>query len=495
MLILSIGGVLAKIFSAIYRIALTRILGGEGIGLYQLIFPLYSLCVVLTTAGLPMAISKVVSKHRQSKSVILKKCMLTTCLFGLLVAVVLSISCKGLASLQGAKELWICYLILAPSIILVCAASVLRGYFQGMNYFTPTTVSNILEQFVKLALGLGLSLVLINKSLIAAIVGAVSAIVVSEIVSFLVLLLCLKRQNKHQDEEQADVDTKGILKDILPITLTNIILPISGFIDSLLVVNLLAINFTKKMSIFLYGLESGAVASLIGLPTIFSLAIASVLLPSLTSTNHIYNKTYKLALGLKVVLMITIPCVVCFTFFPDKIIKILYADKLSGYGVEGLNVAYRLLAISGFGVVFLAINQLYSSCLQAVEKRITTVVNLSVAVAVKFFIEIVFMPSKLINIYALAIGSTACYVTAMLLNHLQICASFPLKFDYVFMCKLLLANSILFLALIVVFSISESAIFSLLGIVLSGCVYLFTLYKLKILSKKDLALMKYVGLK
>ncbi len=257
MLILSIGGVLAKIFSAIYRIALTRILGGEGIGLYQLIFPLYSLCVVLTTAGLPMAISKVVSKHRQSKSVILKKCMLTTCLFGLLVAVVLSISCKGLASLQGAKELWICYLILAPSIILVCAASVLRGYFQGMNYFTPTTVSNILEQFVKLALGLGLSLVLINKSLIAAIVGAVSAIVVSEIVSFLVLLLCLKRQNKHQDEEQADVDTKGILKDILPITLTNIILPISGFIDSLLVVNLLAINFTKKMSILRTGIRCG----------------------------------------------------------------------------------------------------------------------------------------------------------------------------------------------------------------------------------------------
>ena len=66
-LVLSIGGVLAKIFSAIYRIGLTRILGGEGIGLYQLVFPLYSLCVVLATAGLPMAISKVIARNREKE--------------------------------------------------------------------------------------------------------------------------------------------------------------------------------------------------------------------------------------------------------------------------------------------------------------------------------------------------------------------------------------------------------------------------------------------
>ena len=63
-LVLSVGAILAKIFSAIYRIGLTRILGGEGIGLYQLVFPLYSLCVVLATAGLPMAISKVIAKSK-----------------------------------------------------------------------------------------------------------------------------------------------------------------------------------------------------------------------------------------------------------------------------------------------------------------------------------------------------------------------------------------------------------------------------------------------
>ena len=63
-IILTVGGVLAKGFSAVYRIVLTRILGGVGIGIYQLIFPIYSLFVVLASAGLPMAISKVIAKHK-----------------------------------------------------------------------------------------------------------------------------------------------------------------------------------------------------------------------------------------------------------------------------------------------------------------------------------------------------------------------------------------------------------------------------------------------
>ena len=158
-LILSIGGVLSKIFSAIYRIALTRILGGVGIGIYQLIFPFYSLCVVLATAGLPMAISKVISKHKGNESAVIKKCFIFTAIISLTLTFILLISSKGLAILQGQRDIAICYIILAPTIIFVGAASVLRGYFQGKHNFTPSAVSNIFEQFIKLVAGLILSLV------------------------------------------------------------------------------------------------------------------------------------------------------------------------------------------------------------------------------------------------------------------------------------------------------------------------------------------------
>ena len=195
---------------------------------------------------------------------------------------------------------------------------------------------------------------------------------------------------------------------------------------------------------------------------------------------------------MKITLIITLPCVVCFTFIPSQIIKLLYADKLSGFGVEGLNIAYRLLTISGFGVVFLAINQLYSSCLQAMERRIATIRNLFLAVIVKFVIELIFLPSIMINIYALAVGNTACYAVAMILNHMEIKEIFPLKFDYLFMCKLLLANVIMLFVLISILTICQTSICILLSIAISGFIYLITLFALKIFNNKDKAMFKYV---
>lgn len=489
-LILSIGGILAKIFSAIYRIGLTRILGGEGIGLYQLVFPLYSLCVVLATAGLPMAISKVIAKSKSTAKSVVKKCLLFVIIISLVLSFILFTCSEGLATLQGEKSISICYIILAPSIILVSACSVLRGYFQGIANFVPSAVSNIFEQFVKLCVGLILSLALVGISLLASIIGAMISIVVSEIVSLLILLVFYKKY-KPTDNQTTNIELKGLLKDILPITLTNIIMPIATFIDSILVVNLLNINFTQSMSVFLYGLESGAVSSLVSLPTIFSFAIASVILPSITSNLVSENRNHMLSIAIKIILIITIPCVLCFALIPDRLITLLYGNRLNGMGVEGLNVAYRLLTISGFGVVFLAISQVYSSCLQAVDERIASVRNLAIAVILKFILELIFMPSKVLNIYVLSIANLVCYITVMTLNHFEIKEHYKLKINYLFTGKLILSNCIMLLVLLCVLSFNSSWSNTLLAIAIAVIVYFVSLFYTKIFSKKDMAMIKY----
>lgn len=486
-IILSVGAVLAKVFSAIYRIGLTRILGGEGIGIYQLIFPLYSLCVVLATAGLPMAISKVIAKHKNCEKVIVKKCMIIVSLISLALTFSLILASKGLAILQGVREIYICYIILAPTIIIVAGSSVLRGYFQGKQNFTPSAVSNILEQLVKLVVGLITSFMLLKVSLMASIIGAMVSIVISEVISIIVLLICYKRAKK--TNEDIDINTKELMADIMPITLTNIIMPVATFIDSLLVVNLLAINFTRPMSVFMYGLESGAVSSLVSLPTIFSFAIASVILPNITSMGE--NKSHNLSVALKIVLIITLPCVLAFVFIPDRLIELLYSNRLDGYGVEGLNIAYRLLSISGLGIIFLAINQVYSSCLQAVEKRYVTIRNLVIAVIVKFVIELAFMPSVVINIYSLAIANTACYMTVMVLNHFEIRETFRLDIGYDFAGKIILSNSVLVMILLGILRVGNSWINTILGILIAGLVYLFCLFKFNIFDRRDKASLKY----
>lgn len=489
-LILSVGSVMAKIFSAVYRIALTRILGGEGIGIYQLIFPIYSLCVVLATAGLPMAISKVVAKNAGREKNVLKKCFAFTLLISVLLTVILFISAKGLSALQGKKEIYVCYLILAPTIILIGGSSVLRGYFQGKNNFVPSSISNILEQFVKLCVGLILSLSLSNISLIAAIIGAVVGIVVSEIASLLVLLVFIKKERLKQGVS-TDVSLKKIIKDVVPITITNIVLPISSFIDSILVVNLLSFSFTNDISVFLYGLESGAVSSLIGLPTIFSFALASVIMPNITHESKIFNKNKKLLFALKIVLIITIPCVVCFTLVPHRLIKFLYGERINAFGINGVGVASRLLVWSGFGVIFLAINQLYSSCLQAVEERFVCVRNLIIGVVIKFIIQLLFMPNRFLNIYVLSVANTLCYILVMMLNHLEIKEHFKIKINYVFSAKLVFANCLMVLTFVMLMSISKTTFNTLLSLMIAAMVYFVCLWRLDVFNRQDKALIKY----
>lgn len=489
-LVLSVGAVLAKVFSAIYRIALTRVLGGVGIGIYQLIFPFYSLCVVLATAGLPMAISKVISKHRTNEIGVVKKCFIFTTLVASTITLILILSAKGLAILQGEKDITICYMILAPTILLVSFSSVLRGYFQGKHNFVPSSISNIFEQFVKLCVGLILSVSLVSVSLLAAIIGAVIGIVLSEVISLLILLLYIKK-DKFENSTNERIGFKELLKDVVPITLNNIILPISTFVDSLLVVNLLSKNFSQNISVFLYGLESGAVSSLVSIPTIFSFAIASVILPNITMAKHNFNRNEKLSIALKIVYLITIPCVLCFVLVPNRLIGFLYGNKLNSFGFNGVVIASRLLSISGIGVVFLAINQVYSSCLQAIDERFVAIRNLTIGVVLKFIIEIVFMPSKRFNIFGLVIANLICYFTVVVLNHLEIRENFKLKIHHSFWAKLIFANCVMLFSLLAIMLLGNGAGNTLFAFIVAVIVYFLCLVWTKVFTTKDRAMLKY----
>ena len=491
-LILLVGGILAKLFSAIYRIFLTRILGAEGIGLYQLIFPIYSLCVVLATAGLPMAISKVVSKNEGAEKQVVKKCVLFVLLMGFIISLSLIVLSMALATLQGRKEIWILYIMLAPTILFVAISSVLRGYFQGISNCSPSAISNILEQFIKLCFGLALSLILIQKGLFFGVLGAVLGIIIGEIVSFVVLILYYKKSVKFYSKEiKLELSFKSLVKDILPISLTNIVLPLIGFIDSILVVNLLKINFNIDMAIYLYGIESGAVSSLVSLPTIFSFAIASAIMPTMSNKDKIYNKSRKLDFSLKIILAICIPCVLCFVFFPSYIINILYGERLSGFGISGNYIAAKLLTLSSFGIIGLIINQIYSTSLQALNCRRKTVENLLIAVVVKLVLEIVLLPIVEINIYALAISNTVCYLLVMMLNHFQIVKYIKLEVDYKFFSKLIVCNFVMILVVVCVLISSSSVLNSILAFIYGAIAYLGSLIIFKIFSRKDIAHIKY----
>ena len=178
-------------------------------------------------------------------------------------------------------------------------------------------------------------------------------------------------------------------------------------------------------------------------------------------------------------------------FIPDRLLCLLYGDRLCDLGIDGTKIAGALLSLSGIGMVALSINQIYSVSLQGVNERMVTIRNMIIAVVIKFVIELIFLPTVMLNIYSLAIANTICYIVVLALNHAEIVRTFHLKINYTFGAKLLLSNSLMVLAMIGILAFGNSISNTLLSGVVGVIVYLGSLIILKIFNKNDLAMLKY----
>ena len=190
-LVIATGGFLSKIIGAVYRIPLTTIIGAEGIGLYQLVFPLYTALLTLSSTGLPTALSKLVAQNEKDAVGYFRRSVVLFGGIGLMTSVLMFVLGGILAKLQGNYQAAWCYRALSPSVFFVSVISCLRGYFQGKGIMYPTALSQVLEQIVKAAFGLGVCYIFKNNIIIAAVM-ATFAVTVSEVVALVFLLVIYK---------------------------------------------------------------------------------------------------------------------------------------------------------------------------------------------------------------------------------------------------------------------------------------------------------------
>lgn len=186
--------VAAKGIGAIYRIPLTNIMGAEGIGLYQMVFPLYSVLLTVSGGGLPGAISKTVSSFLSKNDTenarrTLKAALVFLTALGALGSLLLFVFRNAIASLQGNPAAAIAYVGIAPAVVTVSVISCLRGYFQGKLDMLPSGISQMTEQVVKLAVGLFLCKRLLVYGVEYAAFGALLGVSVSEFVACAVLCI------------------------------------------------------------------------------------------------------------------------------------------------------------------------------------------------------------------------------------------------------------------------------------------------------------------
>ena len=192
-IILTLGGFFAKAIGAIYKIPLTNILGSSGMGVYYLIFPIYSLVIAFCSSGISVALSTEVAKcrkihHRYNEQKLLRVSLIFTFIISVVISIIIVLLSSLLAEMQGNMNAKAGYIAIAPAIILSSLIATVRGYFQGIENMVPTTVSMVIEQIVKLTIGLILAHKLCIYGIEYAVLGAILGVTVSEVIALIIIV-------------------------------------------------------------------------------------------------------------------------------------------------------------------------------------------------------------------------------------------------------------------------------------------------------------------
>ncbi len=431
--IIALGGFIAKILGAFYRIPLTNLIGGHGLGLYQLVYPVYCLLLTVSATGIPSSISKLTAEKiglGESPKPLFKKALLLFLLIGGLGTVFMVLTAPLLAKAQGSEEVLFGYYALAPSVFLVSAISVFRGYFQGKNHMFPTALSEVVEQLVKVGVGL-LFAYLYRSNVAKAVTFMLLAVSISELVALLVMIFVYqKRKNQPKEEKKSSneggrVKASAILRLTIPVTLSSLLLPLSGLLDSVLVPRLLSAYSPDAISLF--GLFSGGAVTIVNLPVSVCYGIAVASVPAVATAVALKKETLptgeegtkplpsvrkKVLFSLLITVLVSTPFVFLLYYFAEPAVKIVFR-KLEG---EELATLIRLVKIFSISALTLSCVQTLSACLTAQGKPLNSAIAMLVAVVVKTAVYVCMLQKEKYSVYGLAYATNICYLVAFSLD-------------------------------------------------------------------------------
>ena len=399
-IILVIGGFITKILGMIIKIVNTRVLGINGIALYMLIFPTFSLFMSLSQFSLPISISKLVSEDKYNNKNLVFSSIPIILIFDLILIIIILLSSRFI-SINLLKDSR-CYLpIISIGLVLPFEAisNMLRGYMFGKQRMLPHVVSHILEQIIRLVLTIIIIPNLIEKSLIYAVSFLVLVNMISEASSIIILLLFLPKEIVIRKKDI--IPTKSSIKDILnisiPNTSTRLIGNIGYFLEPIiLTAGMLASGYSISYITTEYGIISGYSMPMLLLPGFFTGAISSSILPVISKAHTNKNYSYikkKTNQAILTSLLIGIPATLLLFLFPNFFLKSMYGTT---YGAN-------YLKILAFPFLLYYIELPLSAVLQATNKSKEVMLDNLIGIIIKTIL--LYLTSLLhIGIYSFIIG-------------------------------------------------------------------------------------------
>ena len=378
--ILMIGGLITKLLGFAIRIIYTRMVGSDAINLYSLVMPTYSLLLTIATLSLPVVISKLISEHKTKSIKILSSATAITLILNIIVIVIIYFTKDFIATtLLHDERCSVLLMSMALTFPFVSLSSVLKGYFYGKQKMGPHTISNVIEQIVRIILIFLIIPSLVNKGIVYSVMGLILISIASELASIFTFLVFLPKKFKITKEDlKPDMKTaKEILNISIPTVSGRLVGNIGFFFEPIILTNILLFaGYSMDFILNEYGAYNAYTISLLSMPSFFIAAISSSLLPEISK--YFYHKNYIMVKRrLKQAMILSFIVGLIFSsfiyLFREPLLSTLYNTTKGSEYIEVLAPFFVLFYLEGP----------LQSVLQAVGKAKTTMFITMVAVITK----------------------------------------------------------------------------------------------------------------
>ena len=448
--VLAMATVLVKLMGFLFKVPLNNIIGEDGFGYFNTAYDVYNVLLMISTTGLPVAMSRMISQaqtlgnHAQIKR-IYRTSLYVFLTIGMVGSLGMLIFCRQLSVMVTTNEnSWAAIAALAPCVLLICLVSAYRGFFQGQSNMTPTSVSQIFEAVTRLIVGLGLAWLVMKLTGDAAVRvqgivlasgetaqdygditlaagGAILGVTLGSLISVVYLHHKFRQSNQILSLGGGTAkSTRSTMKELLsiavPITLGSAGLQIINLFDTMIYMRRLtgALQWTEKMADSAKGVYNFC-QTVFALPCSFIPTITIAVIPAITASltrKDLAEAKATSESSVRTMALIAMPCAAGLFVMAEPVIRLL----CSTYTEDRIQLAATMLAILGLTVIFNSLVLLLNAIMQAHGDVVTPVVNMLIGGIIKIIVNYILVGQPNLNIVGAPIGTFICYISITALD-------------------------------------------------------------------------------
>lgn len=427
-LVLTVANLLVKVFGFLYKVPLNALLGDEMANV-NAAYSVYALLYMLSTAGIPVAVSVLVSRARAegrpaTLGRILRVSLVSLSLLGAVGTVGLLLLADPIATANSGGDSYLCLLAIAPALFFICLSSVMRGYFQGFGLMTPTAVSGVIEAVAKTLLGLLLVGLVLSATGSVRLASAYSVLAITVGIALGALYLGLIHTHYQKKgllsvfgEETAPPPLRSVAKDLVviavPIALSSGVLSLASLIDSQMMRPLLEDYFgDPALAKAVFSDYSTGAVTLFNMPTVLVYPIASAIVPYITAARtrgELAEAGHYTSSALRIAALISLPAALGMSVLSAPILDLVFVGDadMAAHAAAPLSV----LALSIFPLGLLAVT---NAVLQSFGRQSCPILSMCAGVFVKITVLLLLTPT--LGPLAAPLGTLCFYLFALLFN-------------------------------------------------------------------------------